>query len=122
MAKIFLIGENHTENLAIEANLRAQNLDIETGDLSGDWEPLVTRMQLAAPDYLLLKMERNSFKKIIDIVKNSEGLIGKPVFCLSEPDSALDHLVDYFVSPEGLTWEQTAQKIKKIISNREKNL
>lgn len=120
MAKIYAVDKNHTQLLSLEANLRARHLDVVADDVSDSLEHSIGKMQIMTPDYLLFRMDKDEFKRIINRIKESEGLVGIPVFYLSEKDPALEHLVDYFVDTKGLIWEQVAEKIKKIIVNRER--
>ncbi len=127
--KIYIIEDDADLLYGLEAEFAAEGFEVETS--YGDEEPeeLLNNLRSFNPDYIIVDLilpKMDGFE-IVKKIKSDETINQEQIFVftdLSEEDSrvrSLDIGADYIFFKEEFDTFEFAEKVKKIILNREKN-
>lgn len=129
LQKIFIIEDDANLLYGLESQFTADEFEVETSTGEEEMEELLGRLKDAASDYVILDLilpKLDGFE-IIKKMKADDELSDKQIFIftdLSDEDSRQRSLAlgaDYVFFKDEFDTFEFAEKVKKIISNQEKN-
>lgn len=126
--KIFIIEDDANILYGLEAQFTAADLEVEVSEANEEIDELISNIRDFDPDYIILDLilpKVDGFE-VIKRIKGDEELAEKEIFIftdLSDEDSrsrSLELGADYFFFKEEFDTFEFAEKVKKIITNKEK--
>lgn len=126
--KIFLLEDDVNILYGLEAQFSTDNFEVESSEGEEDVEELLDNIRAFSPDYLVLDLilpKLDGFE-VVKKIKEDEELSDLPIFIftdLSDEDSknrSLELGADYYFIKEEFDIYEFAEKVKKIINNKEK--
>lgn len=128
--KIFIIEDDADILYGLEAQFTAADLEVEVSEADEDLEELMVKIRDFDPQYIILDLilpKVDGFE-VIKKIKSDEELNEKEIFIftdLSDEDSrsrSLELGADYFFFKEEFDTFEFAEKVKKIVANKEKEV
>jgi DNA-binding response OmpR family regulator len=126
--KIFILEDDVNILYGLESQLSASDFIIESSEGEEEIEELLNNMRKFVPDYLILDLilpKLDGFE-VIKRIKEDDELSDLKIFIftdLSDEDSkrrSLDIGAEYYFIKEEFDTYEFAEKVRKIISNQEK--
>ncbi len=126
--KIFIVEDDANILYGLESQFTAADLDVEISEANEEIEELMSEIKDYDPDYIILDLilpKIDGFE-VIKRIKSDEELSEKEIFIftdLSDEDSrsrSLELGADYFFFKEEFDTFEFAEKVKKIVANKEK--
>lgn len=126
--KIFIVEDDANILYGLEAQFTAANHEVEVSEADEEIDELMSKIEDYDPDYIILDLilpKIDGFE-VIKRIKGDEELAEKEIFIftdLSDEDSrarSLELGADYFFFKEEFDTFEFAEKVKKIIANKEK--
>jgi len=127
--KIFIVEDDANILYGLESQFTAADLEVEVSEADEEIEELMTNIKDFDPDYIILDLilpKIDGFE-VIKKIKSDDELSEKEIFIftdLSDEDSrsrSLELGADYFFFKEEFDTFEFAEKVKKIIANKEKD-
>lgn len=128
--KIFIIEDDANILYGLEAQFTAADIEVEVSEADEDLEELMTKIRDFDPDYIItdLILPKVDGFEVVKKIKSDEELGEKEIFIftdLSDEDSrsrSLELGADYFFFKEDFDTFEFAEKVKKIVANKEKEV
>ncbi|MFA5131348.1 MAG: response regulator [Patescibacteria group bacterium] len=126
--KIFIVEDDANILYGLEAQLTAADHEVEVSEAEEEIDELMSEIKDFDPDYIILDLilpKIDGFD-VIKRIKADDELSEKEIFIftdLSDEDSrsrSLELGADYFFFKEEFDTFEFAEKVKKIIANKEK--
>ncbi len=126
--KIFIIEDDANILYGLEAQFTAADLEVEVSEADEEIEELMAKIRDFDPQYIILDLilpKVDGFE-VIKRIKSDEELAEKEIFIftdLSDEDSrsrSLELGADYFFFKEEFDTFEFAEKVKKIVANKDK--
>ncbi len=126
--KIFIIEDDANILYGLEAQFTAADIEVEASEADEEMEELMTNIKDYDPDYIILDLilpKVDGFE-VVKRIKSDEELAEKEIFIftdLSDEDSrsrSLELGADYFFFKEEFDTFEFAEKVKKIVANKDK--
>jgi len=126
--KIFIVEDDANILYGLESQFTAADLDVEISEANEEIEELMSEIKDYDPDYIILDLilpKIDGFE-VIKRIKGDEELSEKEIFIftdLSDEDSrsrSLELGADYFFFKEEFDTFEFAEKVKKIVANKDK--
>ncbi len=126
--KIFIIEDDANILYGLESQFAAADLDVEISEANEEIEELMSEIKDYDPDYIILDLilpKIDGFE-VIKRIKGDDELNEKEIFIftdLSDEDSrsrSLELGADYFFFKEEFDTFEFAEKVKKIVANKDK--
>jgi len=128
--KIFIIEDDANILYGLEAQFTAADLEVEVSEADEELEELMAKIRDFDPQYIILDLilpKVDGFE-VIKKIKSDEELAEKEIFIftdLSDEDSrsrSLELGADYFFFKEEFDTFEFAEKVKKIVANKDKEI
>jgi len=128
--KIFVIEDDANILYGLEAQFTAADLEVEVSEADEEIEELMAKIRDFDPQYIILDLilpKVDGFE-VIKRIKSDEELAEKEIFIftdLSDEDSrsrSLELGADYFFFKEEFDTFEFAEKVKKIVANKDKEV
>jgi len=128
--KIFIIEDDANILYGLEAQITAADLEVEVSEADEELEELMAKIRDFDPQYIILDLilpKVDGFE-VIKKIKSDEELAEKEIFIftdLSDEDSrsrSLELGADYFFFKEEFDTFEFAEKVKKIVANKDKEV
>jgi len=128
--KIFIIEDDANILYGLEAQFTAADLEVEVSEADEEIEELMAKIRDFDPQYIILDLilpKVDGFE-VIKRIKSDEELAEKEIFIftdLSDEDSrsrSLELGADYFFFKEEFDTFEFAEKVKKIVANKDKEV
>ena len=128
--KIFVIEDDANILYGLEAQFTAADLEVEVSEADEEIEELMAKIRDFDPQYIILDLilpKVDGFE-VIKRIKSDEELNEKEIFIftdLSDEDSrsrSLELGADYFFFKEEFDTFEFAEKVKKIVANKDKEV
>ena len=128
--KIFIIEDDANILYGLEAQFTAADLEVEVSEADEELEELMAKIRDFDPQYIILDLilpKVDGFE-VIKKIKSDEELAEKEIFIftdLSDEDSrsrSLELGADYFFFKEEFDTFEFAEKVKKIVANKDKEV
>jgi len=128
--KIFIIEDDANILYGLEAQFTAADLEVEVSEADEEIEELMSKIRDFDPQYIILDLilpKVDGFE-VIKRIKSDEELAEKEIFIftdLSDEDSrsrSLELGADYFFFKEEFDTFEFAEKVKKIVANKDKEV
>lgn len=126
--KIFIVEDDANILYGLEAQLTAADFEVEVSEADEEIEELMSKIKDFDPDYIILDviLPKVDGFEVIKKIKGDEELNEKEIFIftdLSDEDSrsrSLELGADYFFFKEEFDIFEFAEKVKKIVHNKER--
>ncbi len=128
--KLFIIEDDANILYGLEAQFTAADIEVEVSEADEEMEELIAKIKDFDPDYIILDLilpKVDGFE-VVKKIKSDEELSEKEIFIftdLSDEDSrsrSLELGADYFFFKEEFDTFEFAEKVKKIVANKEKEV
>lgn len=126
--KLFIIEDDANILYGLEAQFTAADIEVEVSEADEELEELMAKIKDFDPDYIILDLilpKVDGFE-VVKKIKSDEELSEKEIFIftdLSDEDSrsrSLELGADYFFFKEDFDTFEFAEKVKKIVTNKDK--
>lgn len=126
--KIFIVEDDANILYGLESQFTAADLDVEISEANEEIEELMSEIRDYDPDYIILDLilpKIDGFE-VVKRIKSDEELSEKEIFIftdLSDEDSrsrSLELGADYVFFKEEFDTFEFAEKVKKIVANKDK--
>ena len=126
--KIFIVEDDANILYGLESQFEAADLEVEVSEAEEEIDELISNIKDFDPDYIILDLilpKIDGFE-VIKRIKADDELSEKEIFIftdLSDEDSrsrSLELGADYFFFKEEFDTFEFAEKVKKIVANKDK--
>ncbi len=126
--KIFIVEDDANILYGLESQFTAADIDVELSEANEEIEELIAEIKAFDPDYIILDLilpKIDGFE-VVRKIKSDDELSEKEIFIftdLSDEDSrsrSLELGADYVFFKEEFDTFEFAEKVKKIVGNKEK--
>jgi len=127
--KIFIVEDDANILYGLESQFEAADLEVEVSEAEEEIDELISNIKDFDPDYIILDLilpKIDGFE-VIKRIKSDDELSEKEIFIftdLSDEDSrsrSLELGADYFFFKEEFDTFEFAEKVKKIVANKDKD-